>query len=252
MKFKIVLLILCFSVGSCVSVDSRFVSDPESVLFVGNSFTYVNDMPGMLKALAVANGKELSVEESTCAGCSLARHARNTRTRKAIAAKDWSVIVFQGQSLEPIDAKEKMILKGKELAALSEDSKLMVYLTWAYQTEGRFVENSRRSSMRSFTSEELKHVYENMQKLLYDGYFELAAEINGEVVAVGSAWEQVNKRYPSMNLYSEDEFHPSKIGSYLAAMVFYKALYGTSPKNFVPELSTQADHEKLKAVVDDV
>ena len=244
MKNSTIIFILFLYTGFC------FAADPTNLLFVGNSFTYVNNMPGVVKALAVANEKVINIEQITKGGYSIAQHAKDPKTLNAIASKKWDIIVFQGQSLEPIVGKPNMIKSGKELADKCKEAKLMLYLTWAYQTEERFLKKAKRTSLKNLKNEELKSLYANMQKLLTEGYTALAKEIHAEVVPVGLAWEVSRKRYPDLNLFGKDEYHPSKQGTYLSAIVFYKAIFGKSPENAALKFSDQANHNNMKTIVD--
>lgn len=61
---KILLSFFCFPfVCSCV-----YAQDSISVLFIGNSYTYVNDLPGMLGSLAASQGKEITIDSKTNGG----------------------------------------------------------------------------------------------------------------------------------------------------------------------------------------
>ncbi len=245
MKNNIIIFILIFC------INHSFADDPANILFVGNSFTYYNDMPDMIQALAVANDKVINIEAATKGGYSIAQHAKDPKTLNALASKKWDIIVFQGHSLEPLTDKANMIKSGKELAGKCKEAKLMLYLTWAYQTKKRFLEKVKKTNIGKLKREEQMNMFSNMQKLLTEGYNALAEEIHAEVVPVGLAWQASRKQHPDLNLFNKkDQFHPSKQGSYLSAIVFYKAIFGETPEKAALNSSNQADHNKMKAIVD--
>ena len=51
------------------------------------------------------------------------------------------------------------------------------------------------------------------------------------VIPVGLAFEQARQEIPGIVLHDPDRLHPSLKGTYLAAAVFYAALYGKSPES---------------------
>ena len=51
------------------------------------------------------------------------------------------------------------------------------------------------------------------------------------LVPVGPAWQAVKKEIPALQLHAKDGIHPSAIGVYLSACVFYTSLTGESPLN---------------------
>jgi hypothetical protein len=68
-----------------------------------------------------------------------------------------------------------------------------------------------------------------MQERLSATYARLAGMTVSSEALVGDAWRQSRAQYPEIDLYSTDGKHPSVQGTYLAACVFYKALFGQSP-----------------------
>jgi hypothetical protein len=50
------------------------------------------------------------------------------------------------------------------------------------------------------------------------------------VAPVGYAWSTVRTEDPRMDLWQADGSHPSEAGTYLAACVFYAAIFGQSPE----------------------
>src|ERR1043166_6791316 len=73
------------------------------VLFIGNSYTYVNDLPKMIAALARA-GKQppLVYERETPGGCTLEKHWKDGKAARKIAAGKWDYVVLQEHSLRPL------------------------------------------------------------------------------------------------------------------------------------------------------
>jgi PKD repeat protein len=68
-----------------------------------------------------------------------------------------------------------------------------------------------------------------MQGRLRESYLEMSVDNDCSVSPVGAAWKYVRDNYPTIELYSADESHPSLNGSYLAACVHYASMYRESP-----------------------
>ena len=60
-------------------------------------------------------------------------------------------------------------------------------------------------------------------------YRAAARSVGGKFFPAGQAWQVASKRDPALALYSSDGIHPTPAGSYLAALVIYGRLTGTSP-----------------------
>jgi hypothetical protein len=75
--------------------------------------------------------------------------------------------------------------------------------------------------------------YDSMQNQIVTGYLTLAREQGIPVMPVGSAWWRVRKQYPDIALWQADGSHPERNGTYLAACVFYSAIFRESPEGLV-------------------
>ena len=245
MRFYSIILSILTLLSCCYGEQSG------NVLFIGNSFTYFNNMPTILKSLASENGKSIHADKATKGGYSIIKHSKDSKTLDAIAAKKWDIVVLQGHSLEAITNKKTMIEGGEELANKCKGSKIFLFATWAYQSESRFIKKSRKSIVGKLSDVEKKKMFKNMGEVIYEGYDELAKKINARVIPVGFAWDISNKKFPDINLYSKDQYHPSKDGSYLTALVFYRAIYGELPKKVVSELTSKSVHENMLLVVEE-
>ena len=91
------------------------------VLFVGNSYTYVNDLPTTFAQLAVAGGHKLETGMVANGGETLAQHATAAETLDKIAAAPWSFVVLQEQSETPATpaGRNSMYSAARTLAAPS-------------------------------------------------------------------------------------------------------------------------------------
>ena len=68
----------------------------KRILFVGNSFTFVNDLPHQLKHIAESLGDEAVVANSTIGGCTLyAQTPEMDERTKTLLQQEWDYIVLQ-------------------------------------------------------------------------------------------------------------------------------------------------------------
>lgn len=178
----------------------------SKVLFVGNSFTYMWNMPQMVQAMAKTQGINLKTVQSTVGGSNLKQHwkgKKKTQTRKLLKESKWDYVVLQGYSSGTIEAPDRFKEYGIKLINLikGKKAKPLLFMTWAY-------------------------VYNPlMQKTIESSYLELGQETNTGVVPVGKMFMQVQKKKPDLKMYF-DKKHPSSAGSYLIALIFYKYLTG--------------------------
>lgn len=106
---------------------------PLNVLFIGNSFTARNDLPGLISRLAAARGNEVRSQLISAGGASLRRHWNAGQARNAITTGHFDAVVLQEQSTLPIKSPARMHdsvrLFDTEIKAAG--SRTLLYLTWA-------------------------------------------------------------------------------------------------------------------------
>ena len=68
-------------------------SAPLKALFIGNSYTSVNDLPAMVAALAdAAGGRKIEVDRHLIGGCTLEKHVKDRKAIDKIHAQKWEVL----------------------------------------------------------------------------------------------------------------------------------------------------------------
>lgn len=207
-----------------LTISFAFTQDSISVLFIGNSYTYVNDLPGTLGTLAASLGKEITIDSKTNGGYTFQSHVNDALTYSKIHLKPWDVVVIQGQSQEPSFPDAQVDTQTLPYAVQLSDSiwanntcsNVMYYMTW-----GRQNGDPQWSGINTF---------EKMNTRLYNAYMRMADSSDRAMVSpVGRVWSYVRTNHPSINLYNPDESHPSAEGTYLAACTFYASLFQQSP-----------------------
>ncbi len=222
MKPFFIFLLIILVLSSCSSsFDCGNAQDASCirVLFIGNSYTYVNDLPNTFAKLAQSGKHKVEVGMSAQGGWTLADHAKSTDTLNILNSKKWTYVVLQEQSEIPsvqgsrtysmYPAARTLVKEIRDMGAAP-----LFFLTWAHR-DG-FPENGMSD-------------YASMQSQINNGYYGIAGELNVPVAAVGSAWLLAVKEHPELSLWQEDGSHPSEQGTYLAACVFYEMTFRENP-----------------------
>jgi len=202
------------------------------VLFLGNSYTYTNDLPGMLVQLAASGGHAIVKDQNTPGGWTLgaapSAHAVDPVSLGKLAQAGWQVVVLQEQSQIPAIPpyfSSTSLPGGKTLAAKAREASSCVRVV-LFQTWGR------KDGAKLCAGTDPCFDYKDfgaMQDALTAAYATLAQETTAEIAPVGEAWRLVRKEHPEIELFSGDGSHPAAPGTYLAACVFYARVFGVSP-----------------------
>lgn len=207
-----------FGLGNSKAQDAETAEARKNgrrVLFIGNSFTYSNDLPSILEALAAATGqKRLYHEEVVYGGYSLEDHWNEGRALDAINKGGWELVVMQ-HGPSAWDGRPTLYEYAprfaKEIRRVG--ARPALFMVWP--------EKARLASDFARCSETYRTGAEMIDGLLFPG---------------GEAWQEAWKLDPKLPLYSFDDLHPSKTGSYLVALVMYEQIYKKSPIGLPSEL----------------
>lgn len=204
---------------------ANWAQDTTQVLFIGNSYTQANDLPTLFSELALSKGKQPFVDAKSNGGFTFQNHVNDPVTFVKIKEKKWNYVVLQAQSQEPSFPYSQVTTATLPFAKILSDSiyannycsQPLYYMTW-----GRKNGDPQWDSINTFYK---------MNDRLRAAYLRFTDASQASVAPVGVAWQFVRDNYPAINLYTGDGSHPSIEGSYLAACVFYAAIYRESPVN---------------------
>jgi hypothetical protein len=190
-----------------------------SVLFLGNSYTSVNDLPAVFSRLAASGGVAVSAFARAPGGATLADHLSTPDTAATIGGSTWNVVVLQDQSQIPSDERLREGEMYPAAGALVDEirgvrAEPLLFVTWAhmYGWPGNGLTN-----------------YEQMQAAVNDGYAAIGQELRVPTAPVGTAWAQELRDPTHPELWADDGTHPTLGGTYLAACVFYATIFHRSP-----------------------
>jgi len=190
------------------------------VLFLGNSFTYVNHLPSTFAELAESAGRPVQVAMVANGGETLAQHAASSDSLGKIASQGWTYVVLQEQSETPATAVGRDDYTYPAASALASRAEAagavpLLFMTWAHK------DGLPASGLST---------YEAMQRQIDAAYLLIAEELNVPVAPVGPTWYMVSHDHPDIDLWQDDGSHPSRAGTYLAACVFYASIFRESPE----------------------
>jgi len=199
----------------------------KRVLFLGNSYTQVNNLPQILTDVAASVGDTVITDQSTPGGYTLQLHSTNATSLNKIMMGGWDFVVLQEQSQLPSFPINQVMTDVYPYARFL-DSLVNAYNPCAetvfYRTWGR--KNGDASNCSWWPP---VCTYQGMDSLLQLRYMMLADSNEAIVSAVGAVWKYIRQNYPGIELYQMDESHPSQAGSYAAACCFYTTLFRKDP-----------------------
>lgn len=182
-------------------------AEPERtprVLFIGNSLTYVNNVPNMVKAFAREAGVTIDVTMRAEPDWSLQDHARSGRTRNLLKQR-WDIVVLQqGASMLPENAAS-LATWSTQLARMAYDAgttRVALYAPMPMLSSIEHVDIGSASYAAAATAAK--------------------ACVLPVTHAAGIAFEQ----NPGIELHQPDRLHANVAGSLLAAAVIAQGLFG--------------------------
>ena len=199
-------LAIVIAVGVCGAMAQEPPNPQVRVLFIGNSLTAANDLPAMIEVMAENAGLAGRVQcrAVTRPGFGLEEHWADGEALRVLRSEPWThVVLQQGPSSLP---ESRVILRSftKRFADAARERGTRVILFGVWPARDRL----------------------DFQKDVTDSYRLAAHDVGGEFVAVGDAWRRAWARDSKLPLYGPDQFHPSPLGSYVAALMFFERLTG--------------------------
>jgi len=195
--------------GSSGGVTGPPPGEGLAVLFVGNSLTYTNDLPAVVRAISLTAGDDPAVRVGMVAfpGFSLEDHWAQGDALDAIDAGGWDVVVLQ-QGPSTLPASRAHLVE------------------WASRFEERIRAAGGRPALLSVWPVDGT---EASYDAILESYGAAAEAVNGLLIPVGEAWRAARARDSRLSLTMVDGFHPSLLGTVIAAYSVWHSVTGRSP-----------------------
>ena len=243
-KFLAVFISFLFAVSSY----SDHVKNISSVMLIGNSFFYYNnslhnhlgdlydadpDLDTPRRRSITINGSSLSWHdvESYLSNEEIGsfRIDSDTNTYEPYEKQDIDVVIMMDCSLCPINDKRKdsfyKYVKKHSETIKSKGIEPILFMSWPYKNKPE------------------------MQNQLEQEFFRASKLNNIRMIPAGQAFLYINRNFPDINLYTADLRHPSKEGTYLAALMIFSSLSNKSPvgNNYIMDLDPEVARILQKA-----
>lgn len=199
----------------------------KRVLFIGNSYVASNNLPQVLRNLALSTGDTITVDSNTPGGHTFQGHTTNTTSLAKIQQGNWDYVVLQEQSQMPsfgIGQVQNQVFPfatqlNDLILASNPCAETMFYITW-----GR-----KNGDAQNCQYMPALCTYEGMDDLLRQRYMMMVEDNDAVASPVGPVWRYIRAQHPEIELYVSDESHPSAAGTYAAACTFYAAILRKDP-----------------------
>jgi hypothetical protein len=207
-----------------------------SILFIGNSFTKMNNFYQMVSDIGAQLGDTIYTEFSAFDSWTLEKHFFTQETIDKINSQCWDYIILQEQSQLPAmditTFNNKTLCYAEKILEIiynnNSETTPLLFMTW-----GRKYGDKELCQKLSYTC-----TYEGMQDTLINRYYLLGDILGINVVPCGIAWKYFSSNSPNhINLFYEDDKHSNEIGSYLNALCFYSAITGKSAEGTIYNLT---------------
>jgi hypothetical protein len=201
---------------SCLNTSQSVTPLPPGghhVLFVGNSLTYVNDLPATVAAIAQSAGDTIRVATEAQPNLALIDHLTGSSGAvNRIAQGGWEYVVLQQGPTPKGICRDSLILWTKLFDPLIRKigAKPALFMTWPASNQTGIFDDVRISFQQA------------------------AAAVNGVFLPAGEAWRAALRVDANLDVYGPDGFHPSSIGTFLAALEIYERVTGRDVRTLPP------------------
>ncbi|MEM9048059.1 MAG: hypothetical protein AAGC92_05005 [Pseudomonadota bacterium] len=207
------------------------------VLWLGNSHTYLWDVPGIVARMYAGTAtRGLEIHSLTKGGAALPEILALPETARRFAAGGWDVLILQEGSYV---ANIRHDLQRPNLASAlraidTPDARVLLYQNWAY-ADRLMPERLRRYAEATGNPTAFTRLYEayyadppHARQAALDARFSaLARQIGADVAYAGQAiWKGQRAGH---RLISTDGNHLQADGAVVAAITIYRALFGAPP-----------------------
>ncbi|WP_223826588.1 SGNH/GDSL hydrolase family protein [Flagellimonas sp. S3867] len=204
MNKLITLVLMILSVYSCSNDQETTIPDENiGILFIGNSLTYFNDLPILVRDRVEAQGKEITVKMVAYPNYAIVDHWADGEVQQLISSKNYDYVIIQQGPSSQSEGRQMLIESGKLYSDLCEqnDAKLCYFMVWP-----------SISNYGTFDGVIINHT-------------DAAAMNNSILLPVGEVWKAYIDNTNNLDYYGPDGFHPSVKGSEVAAEVIVEHLF---------------------------
>ncbi|PKP32704.1 MAG: hypothetical protein CVU00_11450 [Bacteroidetes bacterium HGW-Bacteroidetes-17] len=184
--------------------DSTNIADSaKTILFVGNSLTYTNDLPDLVSILAREMGIKVLAEMIAYPNYALEDHWNDGQLQNLLNLKHYDFVIIQQGPSSRQDGRTSLVDYGAKIKALCDNhnTKLAFFMVWP--------------------------AFANLESIdgVIDNYSNAATVNNSLLCPVGYVWKYYFLETSDYSYYGPDMFHPSLKGSQNAAKIILETLF---------------------------
>ncbi len=215
-------------VMALITFSANAQTDTTRVLFIGNSFTYTNDVPTLVQGLANAAGYQLKFVMHAPGGISVgdtaqgtSAHMNNPIVFDLIRSDNWDFVSLQDNQGRFIygnchfpDTNVSKVVRGHikirdSVHYYHPCAHMLWFAGWGPK--------NGYAGISSTGSGLIDNIYYNYKCL---------KNTAGEIISpIGKAWERAIDTIPAADPWGPDETHESLAGAYLTAAVIFTSIY---------------------------
>jgi len=192
---------------------TRAAEEPHRTLFIGNSLTYVNDLPNAFASLAPA-GMRLEVDMIASGGASLADAARNPTVVSALSKGRYTDVVLQERGGDAFCPAACQAMAATELPAM--------------QSARELARMARAGGARVFYLGTWQSSQETNEALEY-GERAIAKASNARYVEIAEPRRKLMLLRPGLAWTHADGQHPGYATTAMMALRTWRAMFGKVP-----------------------
>jgi len=228
-----------------------------TILFVGNSYTYSNDMPSILSAIIDSTRcdtidiPQVRIMSITKGGYTLERHWEENRVqiedslKEAKSMRSDIVLVLQDHSMGTLtpESRDRLFEYAGLLDALGRqyDARVVLFQTWGrrvtfdrYGTPRRTIDQYMYQDVIFGDTTVLDESITSASKGICRTYRRLADTLDAELAPCGESFAEALRQGVFVHRLNEPYgSHPNPIGSYLVATVMFGTIFDITPR-YVP------------------
>ncbi len=196
--------------------------DSPRILFVGNSLTYVGNLPAVLEAVGAANRKKISTEMLVAGGATLTDRLNDGSVKKLLQETQYDYVVLQERGGDlACNANENDAAIACRADSTSSDS------AQAHIALERVIRAHHAKAILLGTYQTMPAFSKGIE--LNEGL--LAKKIGAIYIPVSERLRFARKRAPDLNWFYADGMHPGHDLILLEAIAIYEAIFnsGASP-----------------------
>lgn len=181
------------------------------ILFVGNSLTYTNQLPELVKELGEQGGLEIKYTSLSFPNYALEDHWNGGKVQEELDKEKYDMVIAQQGPSALAESQEMLLEYCKKFKKLcdAKKTKLALYMVWPSRSR-----------------------FSDLDNVIYS-YTHAAKKTKSLLCPVGLAWKNAWALDSSLALYGPDNFHPGIDGSLLAALTIYAAITGKQNFDFI-------------------